>query len=717
MRKALPLFMLLLFAGNAFALSVELGIDEVLIVDNTVVTFDVPQNNPSPIFLLLESENTSLIKGLHFGESVLFNGVNYTVGSLYLDTLTLRLHLSGNYSSFRVLKKRDFEVSLVESFDAYIKVKVKNTGYYEISDALMVLAQGVGIVEQPVVLKPGESLTLKISPSYNQLTFMLKEAKLSKTITVTSLKELVTIEKIWRDEKLHVLLKNHGDPVGVTVKLLVSGMTLDKKEVYLNSKEEREVVFDIDVTQGTVLIDYGVVKQESFYFEMPKISLVKVEKEGGKLGVWLRNDGKASFLGKVAVYQNSAIVGEPYFADVTINPNEEAYLEFKVPEDVQILTIGVTSGSYSVTFPLFLKAELTAKAVNSYAKGILGGSVSYVITVVGNGKAEFGIRGLPDSIKAYFYYGDTQVRELDVSQNAQITLLLKIPNLPQGFMLNEPIDFSVTVNDIEIPLKLEVGGMGILPVYGDNWLAKVNYTSEHHHVGLPYRVMGNEITPPFAFEPWDGEKIAVLYGRHIRQGKDLRIHLLDLSGKIIASSTQERGRSDYIVFTEGDFMVMVEGEGYFEGILLVSDYLNGLRNVSFELRRREFGEGLRTFIINATSLRGQKLKFSLSSDRDVELRVYYFTLNNEKENFDPLSTNFKGAFKGKGKAIEGELGIRSYEDFIALAVIGEGNVTINFEKAGRGAEVGELKSRGAYLIIGALVILLALVVYLEKKMG
>ena len=717
MRKVLPLFILLLFAGNVLALPVELGIDEVLIVDNTTLTFDVSQNNPSLVFLLLESENTSLIKGLHFGESVFFEGVNYTVGSLDLNTLTLKLHLSGNYSSVEVLKKRDFSVSLVEAFDGYVKVKVENTGYYEINDTLVVLAQGMEIAEQPIVLKPGESLTLKVSPSYNQLTFMLKEAKFSKTMTIVSLEELVTIERIWKDEKLHILLKNHGDPVNVTVKLLVSGMTFNKKEVYLSSKEEREVVFDTDATQGTILIDYGVVKQESFYFEMPRISLVKAEKGKDRLKICLRNDGKVAFSGRVSIYQNSVIVGEPYFADVTIKPNEEVYLEFKVPEDAQILTVGVSSSSYSSTFPISLRVALSAKAVNSYAKGILGGSVSYVITVVGNGKVHFGIRGLPDSIKGYFYYGDTQVKELDVAQNAQVTLILKLPSLPQGFMLNEPINFSVTVNDIEIPLKLEVSGIGILPVYGDNWLAKVNYTSEHHHVGLPYRVMGNEITPPFAFEPWDGEKIAILYGRYIRQGKDLRIHLLDLSGKIIASSTQERGRSDYIVFNESEFMIMVEGEGYFEGVLLVLDYLNELRNVTFELRRREFGEGLRTFIINATPLRGQKLKFSLSSDKDVELRVYYFTLNNEKENFDPLSTNFKGTFKEKGKVIDGEVGVRSYEDFIALAVIGEGNVTLNFEKAGRGAEVSELKSREVYLIIGALLILLAVVVYLEKKIG
>lgn len=233
---------------------------------------------------------------------------------------------------------------------------------------------------------------------------------------------------------------------------------------------------------------------------------------------------------------------------------------------------------------------------------------------------------------------------------------------------------------------------------------------------MPYRVVGKEITPPFLFEPWEGEKIAIIYGRHIRQGKDLRLHLLNLSGNIIASSIQEKGKSDYLIFNENEFMIMVEGDNYFEGILLVSDYLNEPKTITLDIKRKDFGEGLRTVILNATSLRGKKLRFSLSSDRDVELRIYYFTLNSEKENFDPFSTNFKGVFKGRGKTITGDIGIRSYEDFIAIAIIGEGNVTINFEEMERVADVSKVTSK-AYFILGTLVTLLLVVIYLEKKIG
>ncbi|KPU62512.1 hypothetical protein EP1X_08645 [Thermococcus sp. EP1] len=717
MKRFLSMFIFLLFVGNAFALSVELGIDEVLIVDNTTVTFDVAQNNPGLVFLTLERGNESILKALQFGESVFFNGVNYTVGSVDMDTLTLKLHILGNYSNLEVVKRKDFEVTLLESFDAYIKVKITNTGYYEIDDTLIVSTQGVTVTEKKLYLKPNKDIILKIKPSYTQLTFTLKNAKISKSLTIPSFDELVTIERIWRDDKLHILLKNHGDPINVTVKLLFSGMTFDRKEVLLESKEEREVTFETDVTQGTIVVDYSIIKQESFYFESPAISLVNVTKEGDTLYIWLKNEGKTAFSGKATVYQNGVIISEPYYRDVKIGPNEEVLLEFVVPEDVQILTLSVVSPTYSVAFPISLKTKLNVKAVNSYARGILGGTTSYAIVIAGNEKVVLGVEGLPDSIKAYFYYDDTQVKELDVVQSAQVSLVLKLPNLPQGFALNEPILFNVTINGIEVPLKLEVTGIGILPVYGDNWLAKINYTSEYHHIGLPYRIVGNKITPPFVFEHWKGEKIAIIYGRYIRQGKDLRIHLLDSSGKIVASSTQEKGRSDYLIFNQSDFMIMIEGENYFDGVLLVAEYLNEPKNISFELKRREFGEGLRTFIINATSLRGQRLEVSLDSDKQVELRAYYFTLNNEKENLDPLSTNFKGVFKGRGRTIKGEFGIRSYEDFVAIAVVGEGNVTLHFKVSGGRPEVSELTSREIYLLILGLVVLLAIVIYLEKKIG
>ncbi|NJE07025.1 hypothetical protein E3E31_00450 [Thermococcus sp. M39] len=718
MKRALVLLMLLLFAGNALALSVNLGIDEVLIIDNnSVVTFEVSQKNPDLILLTVETPNGSFSKIMSFGETLKVNSVNYTIGRLDLEKLILTLHLSGNYSRIKVMKKKDFSVELVESFDTYIKLKITNTGYYAINDTLVINSQDIILAEIPLFLEPGEFKILKVKANSNVLTLMLKESKISKTTIIPSFNPLVTIEKIWKDEKLHVLIKNHGDAVNATLKLIYNGLTIEKKEIQLSDGEEKDVIFESNINQGTIVVDYGVLRQESFYFESPQVSLIKAEKIGDTLKVWLKNEGKIIFVGKVSIYQNSVIVGKPYYKDIKIEPNKEVIVEFKVPENIQFLTIAVSSRTYSLTFPISLQEGVGVKALNPYAKGYLGGKAVYILSLSGNGKVEFGVEGLPDSIKYAFYYNDAQIKELNVVQPVQINLILQIPKIPQGFTLNELIRFNVTVNNAKIPLELEVSGEGILPVYGDNWLAKINYTSEYHHVGVPYKVIGNDITPPYLFEPWNGKKIAVLYGRYVRQGRDLRIHLLDFSGRIIASSTQEKGRSDCLIFNQSGFMIMVEGDGYFNSVLLVADYLEQPRNLTFELRKRDFGIGLRTFILNATPLRGKKLELSVNSTKSVELRVYYFTLNREKEDFDPLSTDFKGVFRGSGKEIRGEIGVRSYEDFIAVAIVGEGNVSLKFNVKGSEIGVKELSSKEAYLIILVLLGFLVMMIYLEKKIG
>ncbi|WP_054840521.1 hypothetical protein [Thermococcus sp. JCM 11816] len=223
------------------------------------------------------------------------------------------------------------------------------------------------------------------------------------------------------------------------------------------------------------------------------------------------------------------------------------------------------------------------------------------------------------------------------------------PLCPGGFPpVGEPVGFNVTVRDENgnlhvIPLEFEAYGLAFLPVYGDNWLAKVNFTAETHFVGIPYRVAAKSLTPPIQFEHYPGgEKIAFSYGNYVRSGLDITLHVLSSSGgEILHSSSQGKGRPDFVVFNESDFMLMLEGDR-FDAVLLVADYLRKPENISFELLPKQFGEGIKTFILNATSLRGKKLALDVNADRPVEVRVYYFTLNREREDFDPLSADFKG---------------------------------------------------------------------------
>ncbi len=80
-----------------------------------------------------------------------------------------------------------------------------------------------------------------------------------------------------------------------------------------------------------------------------------------------------------------------------------------------------------------------------------------------------------------------------------------------------------------------------------------------------------------------------------------------------------------------------------------------------------------------------------------------------------------GAFRGgSGRKIEGEIGgVRSYEDFVAVAVIGgEGNVTMKFNVVGGElGGVGEVSSKAAYLAVLGLLLLLLAAVWLERRIG
>ncbi|AIF69622.1 hypothetical protein PAP_06110 [Palaeococcus pacificus DY20341] len=719
MKRIIILLILSFFLGSVYASSIELGINEVLLVDNSTVTFDVAQNNPSLILLMVETPNGTISKPLTFGESLYVDGVNYTIGHFDAQTLILTLHLFGNYSQAKVLKKKDLNIKVLESFDAYVKFEVKNTGYSDLNDTLTITSGSLILKELPLSLKRGEGIAIKIkNPPSNVFTFTLEESKISKSVFVEELKPLVSVEKIWKDEKVHVLLKNNGnESVNATLKLSFNGLIVETKKVELKEKEERDVVFESDIDQGTILLDYGILKQESFYFEPPEVSVLKAERIGDKVKIWLKNEGR-TFVGKVSVMQNSVIVGEPLYQSVKIKPNEEVSVEFKVSGEVSYLTVVISSKEFSTTVPIALERGLEVKALNTYAKAFLGGSANYLISITGDGRIKLGVEGLPKSIKANFYYNEIQVDELEIPGSAQVALVLSLPSFPQEFKINDIVEFNLTVNNIKVPLKLEIKGGGILPIYGDNWLAKINYTSEVHHIAVPYRVIGRDITPPYVFEKGDGELIAFLYGRYVKQGSDLRLHLLNAYGEILASSQQPKGQADYIVFNESNFMVMVEGKGYFEGILLVADYMNYPRNVSFELKRRDFGEGLKVFIINATRLRGKTLEVKAESKEKVELRAYYFTLNSEREDFDSLSTDIKKAiFTVRGNSIKGEINVRSDEDFLAVVVRGEGNVALSFNVKSRGLRVEELSTKEVYLAVLGLLALLIAAIMLEKKIG
>lgn len=222
-------FLLTAFAGSVLAESVELGLNEVLLVDGQVVIFDTV-NQGSLVFLRVEAGNRTYSPVLKFGENITVEGVTYTVGSFDSYTGKLRLPISGNYSSVRVLKKHDFDVELVEAFNTYVKLRIINSGFYRLNGTLQFYSQGVLLEEVPVDLKRDGSTVLKVRPLGSSLTLSMKELGISKTLFLGELKEQVSIEEIWNNGPIFIGLLNRGDPVNATVKLLYSGLTLESKK-------------------------------------------------------------------------------------------------------------------------------------------------------------------------------------------------------------------------------------------------------------------------------------------------------------------------------------------------------------------------------------------------------------------------------------------------------------------------------------------------------
>lgn len=713
MRKVLiPLILLIIFAGNVLAYPVELGLDEVLLVDDSVVTFD-PSPSGDRIYLRVEGPDGSNSSVLGFGESLSFNGINYTVGRFDPATKKLVLHLSGNYSRLEIVKKKDFSVKVVEAFDTYTRLNLRWDGYYGINDTLRVYSNGLLVKELSVSLERGDEVSFKVKTPPSGI-LVLSIGELTKNVVIEDIEKQVEITSIRRDEKLHVTLLNRGDDVNATVMLTAGGLTLEEKGVHLERGEQKEVTFDRNPLQGAVVVDYGAVVQETFYFQPPDISLVSYSFDGETLRIRLKNDG-GHFHGKVSVMSNSVIVGSPLYLDISLREGEEREVAFNLTEDVDYATVVISSAEFTTSVPLMLERGLSVRFVNDYARTYLGGSAAYSLVVTGRGRVELGVAGLPDSVRYAFYYGQNEVRTLNVEGSVQLTLVVSLPSFPSGFRVEAPLKFNATVNGEDYPLTLEVSGAGRLPVYGDNWLAKSNFTSEVHYLGLPYHVVWRDVTPPYIFENVTGEKIAFLYGRYVRQGEDLKLHVLSPYGDILHTSSSPEGRPDFVIFNESEFMLMVEGKGFFDSVLLVARYMEKPENVTLELERKPFGEGLEVVIINATPLRGKKLTIK-ASGKNLELKAYHFTLNSEREDFDPLGTG-KAVFTVKGDNVSGTMAVRSDEDFVAVVVRGEGRADLSFEVGGVGVSASEVTTRWPYLAVLGLGLLLVLAVFLEKRLG
>lgn len=123
------------------------------------------------------------------------------------------------------------------------------------------------------------------------------------------------------------------------------------------------------------------------------------------------------------------------------------------------------------------------------------------------------------------------------------------------------------------------------------------------------------------------------------------------------------------------------------------------------------------FILNVILFCGKKFVFDVNVDWLVEVRVYYFIFNREREDFDLFFVDFKGVFRGKGEYVLGEVFLRLYEDFVVIFIIGIGNVFLIMIVKEVFVLVSGIGKYFGELIVVFLVFLLVVVIVFEWCFG
>lgn len=131
-------FFFILLVGQVIVFFIEVGIDEVFIVDGQVFIFDFGQSGDR-FFVSVLSYGEEMYFVFVFGENIIVGNVIYVIGLYDCQNQRFIVYIFGNYISVRVMKKYDFGVEVIEVFDIYVKVKIKNMGFYLFNDIFFVL--------------------------------------------------------------------------------------------------------------------------------------------------------------------------------------------------------------------------------------------------------------------------------------------------------------------------------------------------------------------------------------------------------------------------------------------------------------------------------------------------------------------------------------------------------------------------------------------------
>jgi len=422
-----------------------------------------------------------------------------------------------------------------------------------------------------------------------------------------------------------------------------------------------------------------------------KIQITSISRDEENVVLTLENVGNETLSNIfVSLIQNGLIIGTPYERYIDLMaPSNKTILTFQVKDDLSSVEVIINGDSFSehliLPIPATNKGNLAITSIFPSRKVNLGTTVVYDILLRNRGPETFyylGIQGLPQAFTIRFTSNDSEISGviLKEAQEALVSLTIDLPKFPRGFVIDESIIFHVIAVDaitysevinetpnewlanaagtVELTLTptirdiLEVGGKT-----GENDLATP--TSEIHYPGIPYSFnnlpLGSYLAPKFVLTG-NQTYIFSLYGDYVGTDIDLNLHVFNASGTLIDASYSSRGQSDTVeiyISTPGIFLIVITNDESLSqrlgaGTLLITEKwaIEQASNNSISLDEKHYPDfmlnEIKVLWVDVGKYQGQEITLQIdwSSSFGAELRVYPFSRNSQKNDYDPLASNY-----------------------------------------------------------------------------
>ena len=452
-----------------------------------------------------------------------------------------------------------------------------------------------------------------------------------------------------------------------------------------------EDVADATGTINTLEYVLGVLVDS---VEPYRIQIVSISRDKEDLTLTLENVGNETLKNIfVSLKHNEVLLGPPYEIHITeMPPGTRKVLTFHVTEDISSVEITINYGntfeSSILNIPAQKESDLVITCVYPSKRADVGTTIVYDLMIRNRGRETFyylGVQGLPDSFTTRFVSGGSEVSGLYLkeTQEEEVSLEIDLPIFLKGFIIDYSIVFSAVAIDTStyiqiisesqsdwldyaagsLELTLTPTIRDILQIVGGNGENELSSpTSQFHYPGIPYFIMdltrGEYVSPKFKLSG-NTTYIFSLYGEYVGTDIDLNLRVFNASGAFIGSSPSPQGRSDTLeipIVSSGTYIVVITNDetpsrSTASATLLITEKwdLKLRSSNTIELDEDHYpyfliGE-VRAMLVDVNDFQGQDmtLQVNRSSLLGVELRIYPFTRNSQKEDYYLLDPSYTHA--------------------------------------------------------------------------